>query len=190
MTVPSSFDIAAGLAILALAFWGWFRGIVRLVLGFAGIALGWVVAVRYCERLALWLGAARRVADPGPDTRRFVAFALIFVGVALCASVLAWLITRALGKAKLDGANRLAGAGAGVLLAMALVCAATIPILGLWPPDGGSLMKESSLAPYAAAGGRFLETLAPEPIHARFLEGARNLLEISAPKPAPAPRPR
>ena len=190
MTVPTAFDIAAGLALLVLALWGWLSGIVRLVLGFAGIALGWVLAVRYCEPVALRLGAARRSADTGPDLRRFVAFALIFIVVTLCASVLAWLITRALGAAKLGGANRLAGAGAGVLLAIALVCAATVPILGLWPPDGGSLMKGSMLAPYAAAGGQFLETLAPEPIRARFLEGARNLLEVSVQKPAPAPHPR
>ncbi|HZI94513.1 MAG TPA: CvpA family protein [Patescibacteria group bacterium] len=190
MTFPSTFDLAAGLTILALALWGGFRGIVRLVLGFAGIALGWVLAVRYGEQLALRLGAARHAAESGPDIRRFVAFALIFIVVALCASVLAWLITRALGAVKLGGANRLAGAGVGVLLAIALVCAVTIPVLGLWPPDGGSLMKGSLLAPYAAAGGQYLETLAPEPLRARFLDGARRLLEISVPKPAPAPRPR
>ena len=79
----------------------------------------------------------------------------------------------------------------GLLVAIVLICASTIPLLGLVSPDG-AILNGSHLAPYAVAGGEYLKALAPESMRARFTEAARRLLSagLSAPKPAPAPRPR
>jgi membrane protein required for colicin V production len=190
MSLPGVFDAGAGLAILLLVVYGILKGMARLVLGFAGVAIGWALAARWCEPLALRAGASGRAAGEGPDFLRLAAFALIFLAVSMSAAVLAWLITRALGAAKLGGLNRLAGAGLGLLLGILLVCAASVPLLGMWPPDGGALMRGSRLAPYAAAGGQYLTGLTPEPLRTRFEVAARRLFEVSVPKPAPSPRQR
>ena len=177
------------MVILGLVLYGLLRGIVRLVLGFAGLGLGWVLAVRYCEPLAIRFGAATP-STAGPDLRRITAFILIFGAVGLAMSLMAWLITRALGAVKLNGANRAAGAGLGLLLAIVLVCAATVPLIGMWPPDGGMSTDRSVLAPYAVAGGEYFVMLVPEPLRARFNSGAKRVFGASARKPEPAPRPR
>jgi membrane protein required for colicin V production len=204
VTLPAPFDLAAGLLMLVLAVYGLLKGIVRLVLDVAGLVLGWLLAVRYGEALALRLGAASREADAGPDWHRLAAFALIFLGVTFGMSALAWLITRALSAARLGGLNRLAGAGLGVLAAIVTTCAVTVPLIAMAPPDAGGLLRGSVLAPYAVAGGQYLEGFAPQRMRERFSAGAARLLAstgeadlppspapaVSEPKPAPVPRRR
>jgi membrane protein required for colicin V production len=167
----ATFDILALLILCVLALYGLMKGIVRLVLGFVGLIAGWLLAVKYAEPLALRIGAGRfgdAARTAGPDLTRLAAFAIIFLGVALASGVAAWLIGRALGAVHLQWADRLAGAGVGLILGLILICALTVPLVALWPPDGGALMRDAVLAPYAAAGGEYLLALVPEPMHSRF----------------------
>ncbi len=170
------FDIAAVVVILVLMLYGMINGFVRLAMGFIGLALGWFLAVRYCEVLALRLGATPDDVTKPPGGMRLLAFALIFLGVVILCGLLAWMITRALGAVKLRWIDRLIGGGAGVLAAILLICAATVPLAALSPEDGGALMKESRLAPYAVAGGEYLKTLAPGRMKERFSKIARSVL--------------
>jgi len=166
-----AFDIGAGLVILLLLLGGMVKGIVRLTLGFAGLAAGWALAVRYDETLAARFRARPGDPPPGPDLLRLAAGACIFVAVVAVSSILAWLIARALGAVKLRFLDRIAGACLGVLMGILLVCAVTVPLLVHWPPDGGALMRNSVLAPYAIAGGEYLTVLVPAETRTRF--GAR-----------------
>jgi len=204
MTVPAPFDLVAGLAALVLLVYGLISGIARIVAGFAGLALGWILAARWCEPLALRMGASNHMAAAGPDWRRLAAFALIFAAVTLAFSILGWLVTRALGAVKLGGLNRLAGAAAGLLLAVVAACALAVPLVALSPPAGGALTRGSVLAPYAVAGGQYLVMMAPEPIGSRFQTAStKYFADLTAPQPtgkptapitaptsAPSPRPR
>ena len=187
-----AFDIIACLVILGFVIYGMVKGMARLALGFLGCALGWFVALRYCEPGAVLL---RKIIPSsggrGFDGHRIAAFIFIFFVVLIGMGLVAWLITRALQAAKLGGLNRLAGGGLGLLVAIVLICASTIPLLGLVSPDG-AMMRGSILAPYAVAGGEYLKILAPEPMRSRFTAAARALLstDFSAPRPEPAPRRR
>ncbi|HET9480539.1 MAG TPA: CvpA family protein, partial [Candidatus Polarisedimenticolia bacterium] len=180
---------------------GLMRGMARLVLWFAGVTIGWIAAVRYAEPLALWMGATASPSPTGIDGMRLAAFAAVFVGVVVVCSVLAFLVTRALGAVKLRWLDRLMGGGLGLLAAILLACAATIPLAALWPPDGGGLLKGSTLAPYALAGGDYLQAVAAEPLRGRFAAVSRALFagqpeeagperDPNAPKPEPGRRPR
>ena len=188
----SVFDIAASLAMLVFVIYGMVKGMARFALSFVGFALGWFIALRYCEPVAVML---RKIipssGGKGLEGHRIAAFILIFLVVLIAMGLLAWLITRALQAVKLGGLNRLAGGGLGLLVAIVLICASTIPLLGLVSPDG-AILSGSYLAPYAVAGGEYLKALAPESMRARFTEAARRVLsvDVSAPKPVPAPRPR
>jgi len=206
MSLPAPFDLMAGAIALLLILYGMIKGLVRMVTGFAGLVLGWILAVRYSEPLARRFGASAASATPSisPDWIRLAALALLFTGVAFAFCLIGWLITRALGAAKLGGANRLAGAGLGLLIAMVLTCAATVPLVALWHSAGDSLLRESMLAPYAVAGGQYLAMVAADPLASRYGTAARQYLAATAPRPgsaplqdkvtepkrAPAPRPR
>ncbi|HEY3177069.1 MAG TPA: CvpA family protein [Candidatus Polarisedimenticolia bacterium] len=203
----AAFDVIVVILLAGFALFGLLRGMVRLVFGFAAVILGWILGLRWCETVAVPL---RRIVPSsgggaGFGGHRIAAFILIFLGVVIAVGVLAWLVTRALGAVKLGWLNRMAGAALGLLVGILVLCAATVPLLALSAPDGGSLMQGSRLAPYAVAGGEYLKVAAPEPIRERFTLAAKSLLaagvavqrkageatkEITAPKPEPSRRPR
>jgi membrane protein required for colicin V production len=167
------FDLGAGVVALVLVLYGAWRGIIRISFWFAGWAIGWWVALRYSEPLALRLGARRELLADHPDLLRLACFIFLLIVVVFLASLLGWLLSRLVKLALMGPMDRLAGAGLGLLMAIVLVCAATIPILAAWPPDGGWLMSQSVLAPYAVAGGEYLKVAAAEPWKSRFSAGAR-----------------
>jgi membrane protein required for colicin V production len=203
----SAVDILAILLLAAFALFGFLRGMVRLVFGFAALILGWSLALRLCEPVGRRLQLIVSSADGagGFEGYRVAGFALVFMAVTIAAALLAWFITRALEAVKLGCLNRLAGASLGLLLGILVICAATVPLLALASPDGGFLTKDSRLAPYAVAGGEYLKLAAPEPLRQRFTAAAAALLRageglekkleegaagVTAPKPVPSPRPR
>lgn len=169
------FDVAAGLVLLVLALYGAIRGMVRLVLWFAGLASGWALGLAWCETLARRFGAAAQPSGGGPDWARLAAFAGIFLVTIVVFALLARAIARFLGAVKLRWVDRLAGAGLGLLVAILLLGAATVPLYALWPPDGGPLMRGSTLAPYAVAGGDYLKIAAPGPLRDRFSRFSRTM---------------
>lgn len=176
-TDPGALDIAAGFFAVLLILYGALRGMARLTLRFIGLVAGWLLAVRYCESLAVRLGAEPVASSLGPDLLRVAAFGIIFLAVIIGATFATWLVTRFLGAVHLRGLDRLAGAGLGLLMAILLMCAATIPLLALAPPDGGPLVRGSLLAPYAVAGGDYLKAAAPEPLRSRFIEASHSLFD-------------
>lgn len=169
-------DIAAAAVVFVLVLFGAMKGMARLVLGFAGVALGWVLAVRHSESLARMLGAGEPARDLGWEPIRLAAFLIVFIGTAIAAGLIAWLVTRLLGAAHMRWLDRLAGSGLGLLLAIVLLCAGSIPVLALVPADG-PLVRDSRIMPYAVAGGDYLKQLAPEPLRSRFTNQARALFE-------------
>ena len=175
LTSLNGFDLAAGVLAFVFVLYGVFKGMARLTIGFLGLALAWILAARYAEKLALWIGAQPASSNPGPDALRLVSFALVFVAVVFAAAVVSWPVTKLLGVIHLRGLDRLAGAGLGLLLAILLICAATVPLMALSPPGGGAFVKQSTLAPYAVAGGEYLKELAGEPMRSRFAASARVL---------------
>lgn len=192
------FDVLVLAAAATLLLYGAARGMARVALTFAGLCLGWLAGVHFAEDLALRLGAARSPSPGTPDLLRLAAFVFLLVSIAFAASILGWLITRALTWARLGWMDRMAGAALGLLCAILLSCAATVPLAALWPPDGGWLLRRSTLAPFAVAGGGYLRRAVPEPLRSRFTEASRTLLAgapagssvPSGPTPGPAPRPR
>ena len=113
---------------------------------FLGWAAGWWIALRYSEPLALRLGACRELLANHPDLLRLACFIFLLVVVVFLASLVGWLLSRMVRMAKMGPMDRLMGAGLG-MSSIVLVCAAAIPILAAWPPDGGWLMSESVIAP-------------------------------------------
>ena len=170
------FDLATIVVVSVLVVYGAVKGIVRLALWVASMVFGWILAVRFCEPVAALIWGPPDPERTGPSVAPLGAFAIIFLTVAIAAAVLAWLTTRLLSAIQLRWVDRLAGAGVGLLLGIALVCAATLPLVAFLPAGAG-LLSNSVLAPYAVAGGDYLKTLAPESMRARFTEASRQFFQ-------------
>lgn len=108
----TTLDYLLGAALLWAAFKGWQGGLFRQLASIGGVLAGLVVARMLYAMVGDWiapeLGAPQTVA-------RVLAFILIWVGVPMALSVVAFLLTKTAEGLCLGGVNRLAGAGVGVL---------------------------------------------------------------------------
>ena len=116
-------DIIIILVLAALAFLGWRRGIIRVVLLLAGLILGVFLAGRYYASLSGWLSFI-----PSITAARITAFIIILLAVIAAAFVVAFLLRRTLALVRLGWADRFLGALFG-FLAGAVVCGVLLTLL-------------------------------------------------------------
>lgn len=131
---------------------GWRSGLIRQLASAAGIVAGLLVACMLYAALgdliAPHLGASLTAA-------RVLAFLLIWVGVPMAFSILAFLLTKTAEGLCLGGLNRLAGAGVGLLkYALLLGCLLHLPSALRLPEPG--FTRGSLLAPPLSESGAFL----------------------------------
>jgi membrane protein required for colicin V production len=164
-------DVAILVVLAAFALYGAFKGLVRLGLGFASLALGILFAIWFSGSLSFMLEPWIR-SVPG---RRLAAAALIFFAMVIGCAILAWLIRKALKPVRLLWADRVAGATVGLLLASLLIASAMVPLAALLPADS-SLLSESVVTPHVLRVSAALKNLVPADMKARF-ESARERLK-------------
>ena len=126
----TTLDYLLGAALLWAAFKGWQGGLFRQLASIGGVLAGLVVARMLYAMVGDWiapeLGAPQTVA-------RVLAFILIWVGVPMALSVVAFLLTKTAEGLCLGGVNRLAGAGVGVLkYCIVLSCLLHLPTAFHW----------------------------------------------------------
>jgi membrane protein required for colicin V production len=173
-------DVIILLAIGAFAIYGIFKGLIRLLIGFFSFSLGIL--------LAAWLGAPFAATFEGligsPTLRLITAWVILFIAALAGCGILGRLIRRALKPADLLWADRLAGAVAGMALAVLMVASAMLPITAIVPAES-SLLRESRLAPHVLALSSFLKALVPEELRHRY-EVARERLRDGSEEAIPA----
>lgn len=119
-----------------LIFHGMIIGLVRGLFDIAGLILGYLLAVRFGERIHL----------PGP-----VAFLIIFVATVIAVSLAGHLITKAIRKTPLSAINRLLGALLGLVKAFVLGFVFLL-VLHFFPKTAPT-RKQSDIAPYVQQYG-------------------------------------
>jgi len=132
-------DIAITISVCVSAAFGFWKGIVRAVVGIAGLLGGVLVAGAYYRQAAaaLW---------PGGETWAPVAaYALVLVGVLAAAAILAALLSRLIHMTALGLVDRILGLVVGALVA-AMAWAALLNALQMVIPGVGSLVSDSSFA--------------------------------------------
>ncbi len=133
-------DIVIVVAICVSAFIGMRKGIIKLTLTLVGLVVGIILAGRYYAFFSRWL-----FFIPWPGLSRVAAFAIIFIGVMVLATLLARLLERAASAIMMGWVNRLVGGILGVVVG-AMFCGA---FLAMWVRFLGATgaIANSKLAP-------------------------------------------
>lgn len=105
-------DLILVVVLLWGAIKGWSSGLFRQLASIGGVLAGLLVARMLYAALGDWM--APQLGAP-QTAARVLAFILIWVGVPMALSVVAFLLTKTVECLCLGGVNRLAGAGVGVL---------------------------------------------------------------------------
>lgn len=121
---------------IVLIFHGMIIGLIRGLFDIAGLVLGYLLAVRFCDRIPL----------PG-----FLAFLIIFVATVIALSLAGILITRAIRKTPLSAFNRLLGALLG--LGKAFILGFVFLLVLQFFPGTAPARRQSDVAPYVLQYG-------------------------------------
>ncbi|MFN0167857.1 MAG: CvpA family protein [Bryobacteraceae bacterium] len=158
---------------------GFTREIIGLVSTIAAIVLG------------LWFyGLAGAFLLPfvsAPAVANFCGFLIVFIGVQLLGSLLAWVVRRIVKGAKLSFLDRLLGAAfgfaRGALIAMALVMAVLAFAPGARSAEAPESVVQSKIAPYVMDAAHAVTRIAPRELkddfNARYQQ-ARKLIKSAA----------
>ena len=183
----NAFDLVVLVAMALLMLAGLLKGFTRLAIGIAALVAAFVLAVRFHAPVAAYLAAAAEIPEPVATA---VAYAAIFLGTMLGGALVAFLARRTLKLAMLGWVDRLAGAATGLVAALLAAGLVLVPAASRFPA-GESLLRESVLAPYAAAAAALTHRLVPEPLSAEYRERMDSLrvywLERRAPPAAAGP---
>lgn len=129
------------------------RGAVRTVFALAGVVVGFLVASRESGAVGMvlerWLPEAVSAA---------VGFVVVFLGVTVAFSLAAWLFRKVLEGLMLGWADRLLGAGLGLLQAAVVLGVAALVVEGFGSFDAA---RDSRTYPFALRSGRILLGLIP-----------------------------
>jgi membrane protein required for colicin V production len=127
---------------------GMMRGAVRTIFSLAGVVVGFLVASR--ESGAVGMVLARWVPE---NVAAAIGFVLVFLGVAVAFSLVAWLLRRILEGLWLGWADRMLGAGLGLAQAAVALGIAALLVEGFGSfPDA----RRSTTYPWALRSGRIL----------------------------------
>ena len=161
----NGFDNALLVVIGVLAFAGLLKGLTRLSIGFATFVAAFFLAARFHPQLAAALAADLGLSEP---VAAVAAYAAVFLGTMLAGALVARAASRTLQAAMLGWADRLAGAAAGLIVAL-LAAGLVLPLVGR-VPAGERLLRESTLAPYVASVADLTQQLLPESATAGYRE--------------------
>ena len=161
----NALDIIMIIVVAAFIVYGAVKGLVRLVLGSAAIALG--------VFLACWYHAPVEAAVSGwikeAHVRFFVAFGAVFLGTLLAFAIIVWFITRTLEATSLRWIDRLSGAALGLVIAALLLGAVLVPVTAFLPADS-TVVGGSKISPFILHISSFVKSIVPESLKRRYDE--------------------
>jgi membrane protein required for colicin V production len=141
----NSFDIFIIVVVGFCLIRGVFRGLIKELSSIIGVLAGFYGAYTYYMKLAKLL--SKWISDTG--YLNILSFLLIFCSVFIIISVLGVVIKYLLNIAFLGWADRICGAGFGLMKGV-LIVAVVLTTLTAFLPKGSPLIKKSHLAPHVA----------------------------------------
>ena len=171
------FDIVVLVLIGVPALLGLWKGLVRQVIGLAGVAAAYIVAMKFFAPLA-----ARYLSGFRPATGSVVAFLVIFFACLIAASLIGWVVEKVVGAAGLGILNRIGGGILGGAKGYLIVSVVVMMLIAFMPPHS-SIFRGSRTMKYIQPMAGFVSRLAPESIGRRYEERTRRMEEPRKPIP-------
>jgi membrane protein required for colicin V production len=157
------FDVAVLAVIGVLTLFGVLRGLVRQVVGFAGVIAGCIFAMKFYGPLA-----AKFLAGFSPVTGHIISFLAIFMACIIAASVVGWMTGRLVSSAGLGILNRIGGGLLGGAKGCLIVAVVTMLLIAFLPPNNGVLRGGTLIYIQPLAG--LISTFAPKSINTKYDE--------------------
>lgn len=156
-------DIVLLVLIVALAVHGMIMGLIRGLFDIAGLILGYILAINFCEKI---------------HTPRAVGFLIIFLATVIIVSLAGIILTKLIRHTPLSTLNRFLGALLG--LAKAFVIGFVFLVVLLLFHKGGEELRRSDIAPVILKYGMTASQVLPQNWY-RFI---RKIMEPVEKKPS------
>ena len=159
----NAFDFSVLVLAAALAVYGTWKGMARLLISGVAVVAAFVIANRWHE------AAARHLAASGSPSAgaRLGGWLVLFIATMVAGAVAGWLAARLLSAASLGWADRLGGAAVGLAGALLVAAVVTLP-LAAYGGAGSRLLRGSRLAPYVTTVSDWINIAAPDGLARRY----------------------
>jgi membrane protein required for colicin V production len=161
------FDIFALVVFAWFVFRGFWKGLVRQVVGFLGVIVGYMLAMRFYPSVT-----ATFFSGFSPATGQIIGFLVVFVLCIIVASIISSLIARVVTATGLGGLNRIAGLFVGGAKGCFIVAVVTMMVIAFAGVDGRILQGSWTLR-YVRPLSDAVVGFAPEGIRHRYDSGIK-----------------
>ncbi len=166
------FDIVVLVVVAVLTLLGLWKGLVRQIVGLAGVAAGYVIATKFYGPLA-----AKFLTGFRPATGRVISFLAIFIACIIAASIIGWIAEKLMNTAGLGILNRIGGGILGAAKGYLIVSVAVVMMVSFLPLHSG-VFKGSRTMKYIQPMAGIVSRFAPESISKRYEERAAKMRRI------------
>jgi membrane protein required for colicin V production len=158
------FDIIVLALVGVLILRGLLKGLARQIAGLAGIAAGYVVAMKFYLPLATKFLTGFR-----PATSHVVSFLAIFIACIVAASIIGSIVGRLMSAAGLGILNRIGGGLLGGIKGCLIVAVVTMMLIAFEPPGSG-VLKGSRTMKYIRPMAGMVSKVAPQSVRTKYEE--------------------
>ncbi len=162
----NAFDLLLLVLIGLLVLVGLLKGFTRLLIGIGALVAAFILAARFH---GVGAAAVRGAMDMPEPAANLVGYLAIFLGTMLAGALLGRVMRGVLRAAMLGWADRLAGAGAGLVAALLAAALIVLPVIA-YVPTGERLLRDSVLAPYVTLFADVATQLVPEELAEQYQE--------------------
>ena len=163
------FDIVVLVVVGVPALLGLWKGLARQAAGLAGVAAGYVIAVKFYGPLS-----AKFLTGFRPATGNVISFLAIFVACIIAASIIGRISGKLMGNAGLGIVNRVGGGLLGGAKGYLVVSVAVMMMIAFMPANAG-VFKSSGTMKYIRPVAGLMSRLAPKSIRTRYEEKAARM---------------
>lgn len=163
------FDIIVVGVVGVMTLLGLWKGLVRQVVGLAGVIVAYAVAMKFYGPLA-----AKFLTDLHPATGGIISFIVVFIVCIIAASLVGWMIESLAGAAGLGILNRIGGGilgGAKGYLVVSIIAMMLIAFL----PLNNDIFKGSRTMKYIKPMARVVSKFAPKSTGRKYDEKAAGM---------------
>ena len=162
----NAFDLLLLVLVGLLVLLGLLKGLMRLLIGIGALVAAFVLAARFHGLAA---ASVLGVMDMPAPAANLVGYLVIFLGTMLAGALTGRILRGLLKTAMLGWADRLAGAGAGLIAALLAAALMVLPVIA-YVPSGERLLRNSVLAPYVTLFSDLANEIVPEELAEQYRE--------------------